>query len=87
MRTCGALILSFALIACGGGKKSADSPGDPSDPADSSDPGDSGGSSTSCCCETYDLETPDIGYSTMSVSECKTQGGNCEDTTEYCSAD
>jgi len=80
------IVLSLGLLACGSGGKPADrAPGDPDPGGDgSSDPGPA--ESATCCCETYDLETPDIGYASMAVSECTGQGGHCEDTEEYCTA-
>jgi hypothetical protein len=87
-----AIVLSLGLLACsGGGKPAQKSPGDPGDGGGGGGVGGGGGGgggdpveSATCCCETYDLETPDILYSEMPTSECKSAGGNCEATNEYC---
>lgn len=81
-----ALLLSLGLLACGGGGAPAGK--GPGDPGGGGEGGGEGGGGevepATCCCETYDLETPDIVYSEMPGTDCKAAGGNCEATNEYC---
>lgn len=77
--------LFLGLAACSGGSKP-----DVADPnggggaGTGEDPGPDPKSSAPCCCETYDLETPNITYSVMSQADCASQEGRCEDSNEYC---
>ncbi len=77
------IALFLGLVACSGkGKGGGTGPGSGS--GTDTDPEPDPKSTTPCCCELYDLETPDITYSSIPESECAAQEGRCEPTNEYC---
>ncbi len=80
------IVASLGLYACGGSKSSAKDPDGPGG-GGGGDAVDEPAADARCCCETYDLDAPDIGYSEMTAGECKAQEGRCEPNNDFCAAE